>query len=175
MNRKLLLVVLSSIVLLTSCAKKTPGAGQGAGAGEGGAYTQGYGAGTDAGGFEVANCALPPQAAGNKNSPLYFDFDKSDIRSGYNAELNQIAQMAASNPGMKIRIDGNTDDRGSREYNIGLGWRRANAVTTALKQYGVKPSQITTISYGAEKPIAFGTTEADYQCNRRVDVIYKGQ
>ncbi len=88
--------------------------------------------------------------------------------------MQKLAQYLSSHPGTPIQIYGNTDDRGSREYNVALGQRRANAVASLLKQYGVSNS-ITIVSYGAEKPIAFGTTTQDYQCNRRVDVVYKGE
>ena len=76
-------------------------------------------------------------------------------------------------PEKHVAIEGNTDIRGSREYNIALGQRRANAVQNILRIQGVQASQIRTVSYGAEKPIAYGNTEAAYSLNRRDDLRYE--
>jgi len=85
------------------------------------------------------------------------------------AQANYISTHASAH----IRLEGNTDSRGSREYNVALGWRRAVAVSKLLEQYGVLSKQMTVISYGEEKPVAFGHTAKDYALNRRVDLIYK--
>ncbi len=71
-----------------------------------------------------------------------------------------------------VRLEGNTDDRGSREYNVGLGWRRAQAVARILKQQGVAPSQIKMVSYGKEHPAVSGNNEEAWSLNRRVELIY---
>ncbi len=74
-----------------------------------------------------------------------------------------------------MRIEGNTDERGSREYNITLGWRRAKTVAAIIEQQGVSPKQIVMLSYGKEKPVAFGHDEDSYRLNRRVNLIYEAK
>jgi peptidoglycan-associated lipoprotein len=141
------------------------GAGGGAGAG---AYAEGAGGGA---GFQPsANCNVPQ--TGGKTHPVYFAYDKSEVHPDDMSRLQALAgSLGASH--VKMNVVGNTDNRGSREYNIALGWRRANAVATVLEQAGVSKQQVNTNSNGAEKPIAFGTSEDDFQCNRRVDVTEK--
>lgn len=103
---------------------------------------------------------------------IYFDFDKSEIKPDYDGIVTAYAKMLGAHPGLKVRLEGNTDDRGSREYNIGLGERRAQAVRQALMLQGVADSQITTVSYGAERPAVEGDNEAAWAKNRRVDLVY---
>ncbi len=86
--------------------------------------------------------------------------------------IQMQANYLLKHPNKHVRLEGNTDDRGSREYNVALGERRARAVLDALMQYGVPSSQVTVVSFGAEKPAAGGEDESSYQCNRRVDLIY---
>lgn len=107
------------------------------------------------------------------NQTYYFDFDKSNLSSSAMASLRIQARYLISHPQAKVLIAGNTDERGSREYNIGLGQRRANSVATFLRANGVNKTQILTVSYGAEKPVAFGHSEADYSKNRRADLQYQ--
>ena len=102
----------------------------------------------------------------------FFAFNKSALHPRARASLKLQVQYLINNPNVKIRVAGNTDNRGSREYNVALGWRRAKAVSQDLMQFGVNKNQIQTVSYGAEKPVAFGTSNAAYQCNRRVDLSY---
>ncbi len=74
-------------------------------------------------------------------------------------------------PNIKVRLEGNTDERGSRVYNVGLGERRASAILDVLRADGVFQGQMSMVSYGAEQPVALGHTEEDYRLNRRVDII----
>lgn len=103
---------------------------------------------------------------------IYFDYDKADIKSESAALITAHAKYLASNPSRKARLEGNTDERGSREYNIGLGERRAQAVRQALMLQGVSDSQLTTLSYGEERPAVDGHDEAAYAKNRRVEIAY---
>src|ERR1700759_3795674 len=103
---------------------------------------------TPGSGDEVAG----PTEGQLKNRTIYFDFDSSEIKSEYNDLITAHARYLAANPGKRVRIEGNTDERGSREYNIGLGERRAQAVRRALMLQGVTETQITTVSYGEERP-----------------------
>jgi peptidoglycan-associated lipoprotein len=102
---------------------------------------------------------------------VYFDFDKSDIKPEGQAVIANWAAYLVANPTAKVRLEGNTDERGTREYNIGLGERRANAVGSALQAKGVSASQLTTVSYGKERPVALGHDEAAWAQNRRADLV----
>ena len=104
---------------------------------------------------------------------VYFDFDSSDIKPEYNDLIAAHAQdIWWPIRRLRVRLEGNTDERGSREYNIGLGERRAQAVRQALMLQGVADSQITTVSYGEERPAVTGHTEEAWAKNRRVEIVY---
>lgn len=107
------------------------------------------------------------------NQVYYFDFDKYDVHQEDIASIRIQSDYLIAHPNARIRIEGNTDERGSREYNITLGWRRAKAVAAIIKQEGVSPKQIVTLSYGKEKPVAFGHDEDSYRLNRRVNLVYE--
>jgi peptidoglycan-associated lipoprotein len=163
--------------LLTGCQKPKqtqPEAPPTTVAGEGGASTSGV---------ETPSVgARPIDAAGSARqqalaalqtrSVIYFDYDSSEIRS---ADLEVVAAHAAylaKYPDATLRLEGHTDERGSREYNIGLGERRSQAVRRALQLQGVAEAQLTTVSYGEERPAAAGSDEAAYAQNRRVELVH---
>lgn len=111
------------------------------------------------------------------NNPLstrtiYFALDSSSIPSKYGNAIQAHAQYLAHHPKVHLRLEGNTDERGTREYNVALGERRAQSVKQALVLSGARASQISTISYGEERPAVLGHNEAAYAKNRRVDFIY---
>ena len=106
---------------------------------------------------------------------VYFDFDKSDIKSEFRDLIAAHAEYLADHPSASITLEGHCDERGSREYNMGLGERRANAVRKFLMVQGASASQIETISYGEERPVAFGHDEASWHLNRRAEIIYKSR
>ena len=115
----------------------------------------------------------------NENVPLgmptdsvYFDFDKSFVIPKFDDVLNAHAKYLKANPDLNVEIQGNCDERGSREYNIGLGNRRALAVKAGLEILGIQSSRISITSFGSEKPIALGHDEASWQQNRRADFVY---
>lgn len=110
------------------------------------------------------------QFASNKNT-YYFDFDSNAVRDEDKADIESNAQHLASASHAKAMVEGHTDPRGSREYNIGLGERRANSVAKILTQKGANPSQIRVVSYGAEKLAAAGHSEEDYQQDRRAVIV----
>ena len=103
---------------------------------------------------------------------VYFDFDKSDIRADSQSVVAAHAQYLSKNPAQKVRLEGHADERGSREYNIGLGERRAQAVRRALLLQGVAEVQLSTVSYGEERPASAGSDEQAYAQNRRVEIVY---
>lgn len=103
----------------------------------------------------------------------HFAYDSADLLPGDKQAVIAQAHYLASNPSKHILLAGNTDARGSREYNIALGWRRAQSVEDVMLLNGVKKDQIQLVSYGEEKPVAFGDSEEAYQQNRRVDLTYE--
>jgi peptidoglycan-associated lipoprotein len=103
---------------------------------------------------------------------VYFDFDKADIRADSQTVVAAHAAYLAKNPAQKVRLEGHADERGSREYNIGLGERRAQAVRRALLLQGVAEVQLATVSYGEERPAVAGSDEQAYALNRRVEIVY---
>ena len=102
---------------------------------------------------------------------IYFDFDKADIRTDQVGRLEADASWLKEHRGLKFRIEGNCDERGSEEYNLGLGDKRANRVKEFLIKEGVDPSSINTISYGEERPVCKEATEDCYQKNRRAAFV----
>lgn len=103
---------------------------------------------------------------------IYFAFDKSDIPPAAFETLRAHATYLKNNPDAKVRLEGNTDERGTRAYNLALSNRRADSVKKFLLVQGVPASQIQTVGYGEEKPAAFGHTEMDWAKNRRVVIDY---
>ncbi len=104
---------------------------------------------------------------------VYFDYDKSDIRPDQQGSIQADAQFLGQHPNVNFTIEGHCDERGSTEYNIALGDKRANAVKAALVAAGVNASRIKTISYGKEKPFCTESNEACWQQNRRGHLIYQ--
>jgi peptidoglycan-associated lipoprotein len=165
-----LLILAAASVFVVACAKKGPKGGMGmggAGAGADGAYAQGYG-GTAGGmgGSGIGSIAACGKAGANVTTSYFFAFDSSELSP---ADMSSVQQHAGQIRG-PVRLEGNTDERGSREYNNALGWRRANAVKQAMEQYGVSGHQLKVVSYGSERPLAAGNDEQAFMCNRRVDL-----
>ncbi len=103
---------------------------------------------------------------------IYFDFDSSEIRPEFVSVIAAHAHALARNASVRVRLEGHTDERGSPEYNIGLGERRAQAVRRALMLQGVTDAQVATVSYGEERPAVPGQGEEAWAKNRRVEFIY---
>lgn len=104
---------------------------------------------------------------------IYFEFDSSDIRSEDAETVRRHAMQLAGNSNLRVLLEGHADERGSREYNIGLGERRAQSVRRALMFQGASASQIRTVSFGEERPAAAGSSESAYSQNRRVEIRYE--
>jgi len=114
----------------------------------------------------------------NPNGPLakrsvYFDFDSYAVKDQYQPLLQAHAQYLKSHPERHVLIQGNTDERGSSEYNLALGQKRAEAVRRAMSLMGVPDSQIEAVSLGKEKPVAMGHDESSWAQNRRADLVYQ--
>ncbi len=103
--------------------------------------------------------------------PIYFDFDKSNIREDQRARIIKNATFLNENKGAKVRIEGNCDERGTNEYNMALGERRANSSKKYLMNLGVHEDRMHTISYGEEKPLLHGHDEYSWAQNRRDDFV----
>lgn len=103
---------------------------------------------------------------------IYFDYDRSEIKPEYREILSAHANYLAANPSVKVSIEGHCDERGTREYNIALGERRAHSVLQFLTLQGVSKSQINTVSYGEERPDVEGHDESAWKWNRRAVFVY---
>ena len=136
--------------------------------------------GADTSGADAANAgavgsddeAAGPQGGLLAKRVIYFDFDSSEIKGEGTDIVSAHAKYLASHASTRVRLEGNTDDRGSREYNIGLGERRAQAVRRALLLQGASEAQLSTVSYGAERPAVVGSDEGAWAKNRRVEFVY---
>jgi peptidoglycan-associated lipoprotein len=107
-----------------------------------------------------------------QNKTVFFAFDNATVSPNYDDMLAAHAAYLSQHPDMKVTIEGHTDERGTPEYNIALGERRAEAVSKYLQAMGVLPNQISIVSYGEEKPLVQGHTEAAYAKNRRAVIVY---
>jgi peptidoglycan-associated lipoprotein len=123
-------------------------------------------------GGDAANAARSLNAGPLAKKVIYFDFDKSEIKQEYADIVTTAARNLTGNSNLKLKLEGNTDNRGTREYNIGLGERRAQAVRRALLLQGVAESQLSTTSFGAERPAVEGDDESAWSQNRRVELVY---
>jgi len=106
---------------------------------------------------------------------IYFEFDSFVVEDKYKAQIDAHAKYLSANRSAKVTLQGHTDERGSREYNIALGQKRADAVKRAMTLMGVQDVVIETVSYGKEKPKREGHDEAAWAENRRVDIVYFGE
>ena len=106
---------------------------------------------------------------------VYFDYDSTVVKDEFKPLVTAHAKYLTDNRGRKVVIQGNTDERGSREYNLALGQRRADSVKKMMMLLGATDGQIETVSFGEEKPRASGSDEAAYAQNRRADVVYDGE
>ena len=118
---------------------------------------------------------MDPSSEISKNRSVYFDFDEFTVKKEYSSVVERHGKYGSSNSQLKMKVEGNTDERGGREYNLSLGQKRAEAVARALKVYGVKDGQVEPVSFGSEKPKASGHDEASWSQNRRADVAYVGK
>lgn len=106
---------------------------------------------------------------------IFYDFDKFDIKDEYRPMIEAHAKYLRENPSARMLIQGNTDERGSREYNVGLGQRRADGVKKMLVLLGARENQVESVSLGEEKPRAEAHTEEGWSQNRRSDMLYNGE
>ncbi|GAA5232808.1 peptidoglycan-associated lipoprotein Pal [Verticiella sediminum] len=156
---------------LAACGSSVPlddSAGAGAGGGTAGGTVSGVGAGSS-GQYDPFNPSSPLY----QQRSVYFDFDSYSVNQQYRPVVEMHAQYLSGNPQQQVTIEGNTDERGSSEYNLALGQRRSEAVRQMLMLLGVRDNQVEAISFGKERPRATGTSESDYAENRRADFAYR--
>jgi peptidoglycan-associated lipoprotein len=103
---------------------------------------------------------------------IYFDFDKSEVKPEYRSIIAAHAAYAAAHGSARVTLEGHADERGTREYNLGLGERRANAISGLLSAAGARGGQLDTVSYGEERPVCRVSDESCWWKNRRVEIVY---
>lgn len=158
MNLVKSLGVISALLLLAAC--ENPGGVNGSGNGAGG--TGGYGAnGVNAGPGTQGDLEA------NVGDRVFFDYDSSVINGEGESTLARQAEWLKKYPDVKVTVEGHCDERGTREYNLALGERRANSVKKYLAGLGISSSRITTISYGKERPATSGSDDSTWSQNRR--------
>ncbi len=165
--KKILSVVL--IVLLSACASKTTKPTGAEGSPEDASLSE-----QDTSSSPTVNPLTDPNNILSKRS-VYFDFNKYVVNDKYNSMVLSHARYLRDNSNASIRLEGNADERGSREYNLALGQRRADSVKRVMTLAGTQESQIESVSYGEEKPRAVGHNEAAWAENRRADIRYQGE
>lgn len=167
------LFVMGCVLALSACAapghkgQDQDGAYGADGSNAGGVQASGVGQGSN---FGDSSAAGPTQSLAKRT--YYFDYDKSDIRDSDKPAISGNADYLMNHSSAKIILEGHTDPRGSREYNVALAERRANAVSQFMQEKGVNPDQIRVVSYGAQRLASPGHTERDYQLDRRVVLVY---
>lgn len=171
MNAKSILklgLVAASLMMLASCSK-TPGSADGYGS-NGGAEAHGLGTMTHFAGQEEGEM-YTTQAPHNQ---IYlYPYDSSVLQSKYVPSVNAQSEYLKTHPGARVLIAGNTDERGSREYNVALGERRASSVAELMRLAGVNRQQMRIVSYGKERPVNLGHDESSHAQNRRVELTYE--
>ncbi len=170
MKKQLILSLLAAAAVAGCSSTKlneTPVSdGSAAGAGNGST-------GSQVASVEAGQAGLGAGPSAEVSRVVYFDFDKYDVKAEYRPVVAANAQWLKANPSGKVVLEGNTDERGSAEYNLALGQKRAESVRQALQLLGVSDSQMEAISYGKERPAVDGHDEAAWAKNRRVDFSYR--
>jgi peptidoglycan-associated lipoprotein len=175
MYRSVTLLLLAATLAVSACGSKPPKPAPSTAPTEvpGGASSEGANAANAAGGALGSQEEIGGPSAGLlATRVVYFDFDSAVIKGQGVDVVAAHAKYLSANPQARVRLEGNTDERGSREYNIGLGDRRAQSVRRAMLLQGVAEGQITTVSYGEERPADPGHDEAAWAKNRRVEIVY---
>jgi peptidoglycan-associated lipoprotein len=173
-NRILALLVATLALTLAGCGSKPvkPAPSTAPTESNAGAQSESANAANAAGGAGNQDETAGPQAGLLATRIVYFDFDSAVIQGAGVDVVAAHAKYLAANPQARVRLEGNTDERGSREYNIGLGDRRAQSVRRAFLLQGVTEGQLTAVSYGEERPADPGHDEAAWAKNRRVEIVY---
>lgn len=159
------------VVAMSGCSSMGKKSGAEAGA-ETGAGMDGATQGMDIGSGVYQGMSIDDPASPLAKRVIYFEFDSSEVTPADRETLTHHANYLRENPTAAITLEGHGDERGSREYNIGLGERRAQAVRQIMELQGVGANQLSTVSYGEEKPAVDGHDESAWSQNRRVELVY---
>ena len=116
---------------------------------------------------------LNPNSLISKERSVFFDYDQFVVKGQYQALVERQAKYLAANPSLSVRLEGNADERGGREYNLALGQKRSEAVRRSLSVLGISDDQMEAVSFGKEKPAAQGSDEAAFAKNRRAEITYR--
>jgi len=171
MNTTLKMLTLAGLLVMVACASdKTRDEDTSGSASSGTRSSSGLSSGSTSGSVVGAPSATNGAALPSANV-LYFEFDSSELKPEGATLAEAWAQYLTANPSAKVRLEGHGDERGTREYNVGLGERRGNAVLQALTSRGVSERQISVSSFGEERPVAAGHDEAAWSQNRRVEIV----
>jgi peptidoglycan-associated lipoprotein len=158
---------------LSSKGANASGVGSGSLTGSGAAGSSSASAAAAAAAAAAARAAADAAAMATKERIVYFDFDSYVIRAEARPVIEAHARRLRADAKLRVALEGHTDERGGREYNLGLGQKRADAVRKALSLLGVADTQMEAVSFGKEKPAVPGTSEAAMQENRRVEINYR--
>lgn len=180
---KRLLTICAATFLLAACetastdSNEVVGSSSGSSSGSGAAASASSNTSSDAGGTTSAGSAggassigsirTPDELLAKVGSTVYFDYDQSSLTSEAQATLDRQAAFLKASPSFRLVIEGHCDERGTREYNLALGDRRASAVRDYLVAKGINASRLSTISYGKERPSVGGSNDTSYALNRR--------
>ena len=167
MNTATRLLLVSAVVLaLGACKTKTTRPDEGPGTGPGPGTTTGV----------INDGIYGPEDLDTdaclRNRVIYFDFDQDTLRPEFQAQIACHSKYLRDRPGARMTLEGNADERGTREYNLGLGERRGNAVSGAIQGSGGSAGQMSVVSYGEERPVCSDSSEDCWQRNRRVEIVY---
>jgi peptidoglycan-associated lipoprotein len=163
-------VVILSAALIAGCAHKGTNR-SGEGMGDEGAVSTGVSDGS----YWGEDLSGMSEQELLQRQVFYFDLDSSAINHNYDGAIKAHAHYLSEHPNAKVRLEGHTDERGSSEYNIALGERRAKSVEQMMVSDGANPSQIAVVSYGKEKPAVQGHDESAWRYNRRVVIVYEAK
>jgi peptidoglycan-associated lipoprotein len=162
-----LVTTFAAALLLAACSTPSEEASTTSGSGSSGTGTTSQSSGT-------TGSTIPGPAAGSQEEltvevgdRVFFDFDKYDVRADQRGTVEALAAWLDTNPSVTLTIEGHADERGTREYNLALGDRRANAVRDYLVALGTNPARLTTVSYGEERPAVLGSNDSAWAQNRR--------
>ncbi|MBA3941347.1 MAG: peptidoglycan-associated lipoprotein [Sphingopyxis sp.] len=168
MRKTTAMIAAITMLAVGACAKKAPEQLPPA--------PEGTGTDTDAGtGTGVVPGSQEDFVASVASDRIFFDFDQYNVDAQDQATLQSQSQWLARNPAVRVTLEGHADERGTRDYNIALGERRANAAKNYLASLGVDPSRINVISYGKERPAALGSNEEAWAQNRRAVTVVIGR
>jgi peptidoglycan-associated lipoprotein len=154
MNLKFLGI--ASLALLAACSNSDSSSSTGAGAGSGNIRP-----------------GSQEDLVANVGDRVFFDFDRSNIRADQRPVLQRQSEWMGRYPEVRVQVEGHTDERGTREYNLALGQRRANAARDVLVAGGVNPARVSTISFGKDQPAALGSDESAWAQNRRAVTVVR--